>query len=62
MDRNDLVTLPEGIFDGLTSLTELSLYGNHLVTLPEGIFDGMTSLNELTLSENDLKHALRRHI
>ena len=47
-------TLPDGIFDELTSLTELNLGGNDLSTLPAGIFDELTSLTSLHLGDNDL--------
>ena len=45
LDVNNLVTLPNGIFDQLTSLTVLDLDFNNLVTLPDGIFDQLTALN-----------------
>ena len=51
---NYLVTLPDGIFDQLTSLIRLGLSGNDLVTLPDGIFDHLTSLTSLFLWGNDL--------
>ena len=54
MSGKDLVKLSEGIFDQLTSLTELDFSGNDLVTLPDGIFDQLTSLTELYLWGNDL--------
>ena len=54
MQGNGLVTLPEGIFDQLTSLTGLDLWDNDLVTLPDGIFDQLTSLTGLDLGGNDL--------
>ena len=49
-----MTTLPEGVFDGLTSLESLSLAGNQLTTLPEGVFDGLTSLQDLWLHDNRL--------
>ena len=42
------------MFDGLTSLTTLGLYGNVLTTLPVGVFDGLTSLTTLSLNDNGL--------
>ena len=50
-------SLPEGIFDGLTALTELHLYRNSLTTLPEGIFDDRSHRcrwMSSPLSSNDL--------
>ncbi|MYF63641.1 MAG: T9SS type A sorting domain-containing protein, partial [Rhodothermaceae bacterium] len=51
LSRNDLVALPDGIFDQLTSLTTLWLYENALVALPDSIFDQLTSLTTLSLSD-----------
>ncbi|CAB1116866.1 unnamed protein product [Ectocarpus sp. CCAP 1310/34] len=51
---NELTTLPEGIFGGLTALEELYLYSNELTMLPEGIFGGLTALEELYLYDNIL--------
>ena len=39
--------LSPGIFNGLTSLWELVLYGNSISKPPPGIFDQLTSLVEL---------------
>ena len=48
-----LETLPEDVFDGLTSLTKLYIIGNDdLEELPEGIFAGLTSLTNLHVSGN----------
>ena len=52
MEDNDLVTLPDGIFDQLSSLTRLDLDGNDLVAVPDGIFDQLSSLTSLFLSGN----------
>ena len=46
--------LPAGIFDNLTSLTELDLGRNELSELPAGIFDNLTSLKMLSLDGNRL--------
>ena len=46
--------MPDGIFDGLTALTELNLEDNQLATLPAGIFDGLTALTSLNLTSNEL--------
>ena len=47
-------SMPEDIFDGLDSLTDLDLSGNDLTSLPKDIFDGLDSLTDLDLSANDL--------
>ncbi|CAB1110120.1 unnamed protein product [Ectocarpus sp. CCAP 1310/34] len=47
LSQNELTTLPEGIFGGLTALEALSLSQNELTTLPEGIFGGLTALEYL---------------
>ncbi|CAM9415830.1 unnamed protein product [Ectocarpus fasciculatus] len=54
LSSNELATLPEGIFGGLTSLEWLYLYENELTTLPEGIFGGLSALEILDLSENEV--------
>ncbi|CAM9718817.1 unnamed protein product, partial [Ectocarpus sp. 8 AP-2014] len=52
---NQLTTLPEGIFGGLTALGYLWLTYNNLTTLPEGIFGGLTGLEYLNLDGNALE-------
>ena len=48
-------TLPEDIFDGLSSLTTLILTGaDNLSTLPEDLFDGLSSLEYLQMDNNGL--------
>ena len=47
-------SMPEDIFDGLDSLTDLDLSANDLTSLPKDIFDGLDSLTDLDLSGNDL--------
>ena len=49
-----LTTLPAGIFDGLSSLTSLSLYSNALASLPDGIFAHLSNLTWLNLLDNSL--------
>ena len=44
--------MPDGAFDGLTSLRVLSLGGNQLTELPDGIFEGLSSLETLRLDGN----------
>ncbi|CAM9849968.1 unnamed protein product [Ectocarpus sp. 6 AP-2014] len=51
---NELTTLPEGIFGGLTALERLDLTYNELTILPDGIFGGLTALEYLELSYNEL--------
>ena len=52
-DTNALETLPSGIFNDLTSLTNLFLQNNNaLETLPSGIFNGLTNLEMLWLINN----------
>ena len=54
MDRNQLITLPDGTFRGLSSLEELYLNENRLTHLPNGVFPGLAKLVVLWLSENNL--------
>jgi len=49
-----LTSLPETIFNSLTSLQVLYLHENELTSLPETIFNSLTSLQELSLSYNKL--------
>ncbi|TGG93124.1 MAG: leucine-rich repeat domain-containing protein, partial [Aphanocapsa feldmannii 277cV] len=44
--NNDLSSLPEDIFDGLSNLQVLWLSSNNLSNLPEDIFDGLSNLQE----------------
>ena len=50
-----MTTLPDGVFDGLTSLQSLRLHENELTTLPDGVFDSLTGLRELWLNDNQLR-------
>jgi hypothetical protein len=52
LDGNELTLLPEGVFDGLTSLNMLILRSNRISSLPAGIFDKLTSLIALELNNN----------
>ena len=54
LDKNNLSSLPEGVFDGLSNLTSLHLDDNNLSSLPEGVFDGLSNLEFLWLQRNQL--------
>ena len=54
LSNNNLVDLPEGIFQELGKLKQLSLRNNSLTSLPRGIFEGLTSLEVLWLGGNPL--------
>ena len=54
LDRNDLESLPDDVFDGLDGLRRLRLNDNDLATLPKGAFDGLDGLRRLYLNDNDL--------
>ena len=61
LDNHAIRVFPTGIFDTLTSLTELSIAYNQtqasdsLMTLPAGLFDRLTRLTALHLEHNDLE-------
>ena len=59
--KNNLTSLPEGIFSGLTSLTNLELGENRYTTLPQGIFSGLT-LNYLWIRNNPLDAQTRQYL
>nr|AGJ51108.1 variable lymphocyte receptor C [Petromyzon marinus] len=52
---NQLASIDEKAFHGLTRLTFLDLSNNKLQSLPVGVFDQLKNLNELRLSSNQLK-------
>ena len=54
LNRNDLETLPDDVFDGLDGLRRLHLNDNDLATLPKGAFGGLDGLRRLYLNDNDL--------
>ena len=57
LDNNkEIIALKAGDFDGLSSLTTLSLHDNYnnLTDLPEGVFSGLSSLATLYLNNNKL--------
>ncbi len=49
-----LMTLPAGVFDGLSTLSELYLQSNNLTTLTTVVFNDLTALERLDLGDNDL--------
>ncbi|XP_067828188.1 slit homolog 1 protein-like isoform X1 [Heptranchias perlo] len=55
LDRNKIPALPEGAFDDLVALDELSIRGNAIQAIPDGIFDPLENLRYLTLSLNRIK-------
>uniref|UniRef100_A0A8C3PD49 Uncharacterized protein n=1 Tax=Chrysemys picta bellii TaxID=8478 RepID=A0A8C3PD49_CHRPI len=54
LSRNNLQTLPEGLFQGLVSLQALDLSGNLMAMLPDGLFRDLHSLQVLGLQGNPL--------
>lgn len=50
--HNQLTTIAENTFEGLTRLNSLNLGGNQIRTLPPRIFDSLTNLEYLWLHEN----------
>ena len=59
-NKSNLI-LKSGDFDGLTGLTNLSLFGNFLSSLPAGLFDELTSLTSLNLKGNTSLTCLPLH-
>ena len=61
LDNHALRSFPAGIFDPLTSLSELSIAYNQtqaadrMTALPAGLFDRLTKLTALRLEHNDLE-------
>ena len=54
LEYNQLSHLGSDVFQGLTKLNILSLWGNKIKSLPVGIFQSMTNLTQLLLRENRL--------
>nr|AAX77064.1 variable lymphocyte receptor [Lethenteron appendix] len=52
LSDNQITKLEPGVFDKLTQLTELSLWGNQLKSIPRGAFDNLKSLTGIWLSDN----------
>ncbi|NEZ48185.1 DUF1533 domain-containing protein [Clostridium botulinum] len=55
LNGNYIETLPQGIFDNLTELKELTINSNLLQSLDEHIFDKLTKLEYLTMDSNKLR-------
>ncbi|XP_038642661.1 uncharacterized protein LOC119958299 [Scyliorhinus canicula] len=55
LDHNKIPDLPEGAFDDLLALEELSLRGNIIRVIPEQIFDRLGELRYLILSGNRIQ-------
>ena len=54
LSGNNLSSLPQGIFQGLSNLQTLRLEENNLSSLPQGIFQGLSNLQSLQLYNNNL--------
>ena len=52
LSNQEISTLKEGDFDGLSALTSLSIGNNQLTSLPANIFSGLSSLTRLDLGSN----------
>ena len=53
-NNNLLTSLPEDVFDGLSSLKFLNMQDNGLTSLPVNVFDGLSSLSRIFLYNNEL--------
>jgi len=51
---NAIVTLQDGVFDGLTNLFNLNLSRNRIEILQDGVFDGLRNLYALDLNKNKI--------
>jgi Leucine-rich repeat (LRR) protein len=56
LSNNNLINLPENIFNNFTQLQKLDLSYNNLTTLPENIFNNLTQLQYLYLNNNKLNN------
>ncbi|XP_065185713.1 adhesion G-protein coupled receptor G7-like [Sycon ciliatum] len=54
LHHNQITTLSNGSFSGLTNLRSLWLYNNQIRTLSPGVFTGLTNLRWLSLSSNQI--------
>ena len=52
--RANQPTLERGLFEGLGSLTRLSVRGSRVAEIEDGVFEGLTNLQRLELGENDI--------
>ncbi|CAI9732351.1 adhesion G-protein coupled receptor G6-like isoform X2, partial [Octopus vulgaris] len=52
--KNDISTIKEGLFTGLSNLKSLNLWDNNIATIKEGTFMGLSNLKELDLSDNNI--------
>nr|AIO08096.1 variable lymphocyte receptor C [Petromyzon marinus] len=55
LDKNQLESLPAGLFDQLAELKQLYLQYNQLKSLPPRVFDSLTKLTRLNLYNNQLQ-------
>ena len=56
LENASIETVEDGVFDGFTGLTDLSLVRNAIKTLDPGVFSGLTSLIDLGLFSNDIAY------
>jgi len=54
-NRQDITTLPSGVFADLISLTELDIGDNKIREIDGFVFQGLTSLSNLYLRHNDIQ-------
>ena len=52
LSQQGLTAISEGVFDGLSGVTELVLAENSLSSLPSGVFGDLSSLEHLELQDN----------
>ncbi|KRX19266.1 Leucine-rich repeat-containing protein 15, partial [Trichinella nelsoni] len=60
LQRNQIESLPDGLFASMGNLSKLFLSENNLTNLDENIFHGMEQLNVLSVSHNRLRAFHRR--
>ncbi|XP_036355417.1 slit homolog 1 protein-like isoform X2 [Octopus sinensis] len=51
---NNISTIKEGVFTGLSNLKTVDLYENNISTIKEGTFTGLSNLKELDLRWNNI--------
>ncbi|XP_071804324.1 uncharacterized protein [Asterias amurensis] len=59
VSNNEIKTLPQDAFAGLTSLETIALSNNIIQTIPMGVFRDLTRPNELLLQSNNLSSLQR---